>query len=432
MKRRLAYILFLCLVPHLSMAQDIQYARAVVDSLTSERMYGRGYVNKGDSVAAAYIAGEFSLLGLRPLGERYLQHFKININTFPGKAEVKINNQPVMAGKDFHIHPCSPGISGTFRIKKLSIDDTQEAEELLEEIQDKKARNRIILLDKTELDKDDAKEKTNYEAAKNYIQNAVAIPPVAIVELTKEKLTWSVRTEACQRPLILINKDSIPEKKIKKISIDIESEYIEGYQTQNVVGFIRGHKYPDSFIVFTAHYDHLGMMGNKVYFPGANDDASGVAMLLNLAKYYSNPHIRPEYSIAFIAFAAEEAGLLGSEYFVNYPALPLDNIKFLINTDMVGTGEEGITVVNATQFPEHFDKLVNINNQKQYLKAVNPRGKARNSDHYYFTERDVPSFFIYTQGGVAHYHDILDRPETLMLPEFEDLMLLLIDFVATM
>jgi Zn-dependent M28 family amino/carboxypeptidase len=167
-------------------------------------------------------------------------------------------------------------------------------------------------------------------------------------------------------------------------------------------------------------------MGGSTYFPGANDNASGVAMLLNLAKYYAaNP---PAYSVAFIAFAGEEAGLIGSKYFTENPLLALSSIRFLINVDLVGTGEEGITVVNASEFAKEFDLLNKINDSQQLITKINARGKAANSDHYWFTEKGVPAFFIYTLGGIAAYHDVMDKAETLPLTEYSDLFRLIVGF----
>ena len=184
---------------------------------------------------------------------------------------------------------------------------------------------------------------------------------------------------------------------------------------------------PDSFIFITAHYDHLGGMGLNTFFPGANDNASGVSLLLNLARYYSMSPQR--YSIGFICFAGEEAGLVGSKFYTEYPLRPLDNIRFLLNTDLAGTGEEGITVVNATEFPEAFSLLKGINDEYKLLPAVKERGKAANSDHYYFSEKGVPAFFFYTMGGIKAYHDIFDRPETLPLDRHEELFRLVSLFV---
>ena len=88
-------------------------------------------------------------------------------------------------------------------------------------------------------------------------------------------------------------------------------------------------------------------------------------------------------------------------------------------------------MVNGTLHNKEFETLVEINNEKGYLSEVNIGGKAKNSDHYYFTEKGVPSFFIYTLGKNKAYHDIYDMPETLLFPEYNDLFHLLTDFVST-
>ena len=170
--------------------------------------------------------------------------------------------------------------------------------------------------------------------------------------------------------------------------------------------------------------------GKRCYFPGANDNASGCAMLLNLAKYYSlHP---PEYSVVFMAFGAEEVGLIGSKYYIEHQLFNIKQIKFLINFDIVGTGDEGIKVVNATEHKKEFDELVKINEEKKYLLSVQPRGKAHISDHYFFEEAGVKTFYIYTLGGIKAYHDIYDRPETLPLTKFKELYKLVIDFSDTL
>ena len=188
--------------------------------------------------------------------------------------------------------------------------------------------------------------------------------------------------------------------------------------------------YPDSFVVFGAHYDHLGMMGSNTFFPGANDNGSGTAMLLDLAAYYAMPENQPDYSIAFIFFSGEEAGLLGSEYYTEHPLFPLKNIKFMLNLDMVGTGSEGIKVVNGSIFKQEFEKLKALNEKGGYLKSVNERGEAANSDHYYFYKKEVKCFFIYTLGGeYKEYHTVGDKAAGLPLTKYTELFRLVCDFV---
>ena len=170
-------------------------------------------------------------------------------------------------------------------------------------------------------------------------------------------------------------------------------------------------------------------MGHDVYFPGANDNASGVAMLLYMAKYFSEN--QPKYSIVFMAFGAEEAGILGSKYYVEHPLFPLKDIRFVVNCDIMGTGDQGVTVVNGTVHKKEFKKLAVLNLENKYVEKVQVRGRASNSDHYWFSQRQIPAVFIYTMGGITAYHDVFDKSETLPLTDFSDLSKLLIGFIKS-
>jgi len=133
--------------------------------------------------------------------------------------------------------------------------------------------------------------------------------------------------------------------------------------------------------------------------------------------------------MVFLALSAEEPGLLGSQYFTENPIFDLKTIKFLLNIDMAGNGDQGITVVNGTIYREKFDLLQHINNEFHYLKQVKIRGEACNSDHCPFYKKGVPCFFIYTMGGVSFYHDVFDRSETLPLSSFSNYFSLLSKFI---
>lgn len=211
------------------------------------------------------------------------------------------------------------------------------------------------------------------------------------------------------------------------IIVNLDAKLIPEHQTNNVIGFLPAAKKTKKTIVFTAHYDHLGRLGKDTYFPGANDNASGTAMLIALAKHFKNNPIK--YNIAFIAFAGEEVGLLGSKFYIENPIFPIEDISFLLNLDIFGSGEDGITVVNGTIFKNHFDLLTNINEEKKLLTQLKARGYAANSDHYWFTDAGVPSFFIYTMGPNKQYHDPLDTYENLSFAEVNDLTMLLTTFI---
>ena len=190
---------------------------------------------------------------------------------------------------------------------------------------------------------------------------------------------------------------------------------------------MEGLEAPDSFIIFCGHYDHLGKMGEATFY-GANDNASGIAMLLDMASYFTkNPQ---KYSIAFIAFGGEEAGLVGSYNYVQSPEIPLSKTRFVFNMDLMGSGDNGATIVNGSVFKGAFEALSAINEKNDYLPRIKVRGKAANSDHYFFTEAGVPSFFIYLMGEYTHYHIPADNAENLHLGEYYDRSFKLIrDFI---
>lgn len=373
---------FLWCIATSAFSQDVAFARKIVDTLTSPYFWGRGYTNDGMKKAAGFLTNQFKLYGLPPMkGDNYIQSFSYPVNTFPGKMEVNINGKDLIPGIDFIVSPESRGVKASGKFDRL---------------------DSIQFINRKEM----------------------------VVVKLQDKLTWDVSPEVAPYSLILLNKKAIDGNPMK-FKVNIENELISNFKTGNICGLVKGTVKPDSIIVFTAHYDHLGGMGKDTYFPGANDNASGVALLLNLARYYA--HHPQKYSIGFICFAGEEAGLIGSKYFTENPLIPLKNIRFLVNTDLAGTGEDGITVVNATEFPKEFELLKAANEEgklqgNKMLAAINSRGKAANSDHYFFTEKGVPSFFFYTLGGIAAYHDVLDKAQTLPLNEHEDLFRLLVNF----
>ena len=371
----------LLLTANCVLAQDTLFARKMVDTLTSPYFWGRGYTKDGVHKTAAFLAGQFKTYGIKPMDDKnYMQDFNYPVNTFPGKMKVVINNIELKPGIDYIVSPDSKGVTGTGKLEQ--IDSTHFVDK----------ENRVVLS-------------------------------------LEDKLTWSVEDKVLDYTLIQMDKKSVKQTPAT-LQIDIENQLIPDFKTANICGIVKGTSKPDSVLVITAHYDHLGGMGGNTYFPGANDNASGLTQLLSLAKYYGAHPQR--YSMAFICFSGEEAGLLGSKYFTDNPLIPLKNIRFLINLDLDGTGIEGITVVNATIYPKEFAALKQINNQNNYLVKVNPRGKAANSDHYYFTEKGVPAFFIYTLGGIKAYHDVFDISKTLPLTEYTDLFKLILKFNSSL
>ena len=97
----------------------------------------------------------------------------------------------------------------------------------------------------------------------------------------------------------------------------------------------------------------------------------------------------------------------------------------------MGSGEEGITVVNGKVYKKAYNKLIRLNKKRNYLNSIKARGEAANSDHYWFSQQGVLAFFIYTRGNNKHYHDIFDTYEELTFDSFEAIANLLIKFTKT-
>lgn len=412
-KVRKILFIFLFLISNKIHSQDTLGVYQIIQKLAGPEMKGRGYIGRGEKLAADYLYKKLEENNLKLAGTSYLQKFTISVNTFPEEIILTVNNKSMVEGRDFIVDATSPSFKKKCEVVKIG----KEKIPFGRQINLKALKGKVLLIDTAGCNSEDKKWL-------NEIRYDVAMSG-AVVWVT-DKLTWTVSDQRSPFPIVYVLRKSLPEN-ISELQLKIKSKFIKEYETQNVIGILPGTQ-KDSFIIISAHYDHLGKMGNAI-FPGASDNASGTSMLLKLAEYYSQAITPPKYSIAFIFFGAEEAGIKGSKYFTEHPLVDLQKIKFVINLDLMGNGEKGITVVNANVFPEHFRKLEEINTEKNYFTFMGKRGKAMNSDHYYFSELGIPSFFIYTMGGTGNYHDIGDIPETLTFKGYLNMMKLVVNFM---
>lgn len=403
-------------------AQDVDYARNVVKTLSSKKFKGRGYVGDGNKIAVRYIKKQFNSIGLKSFGDNYAQPFHVEVNTFPSVMTLKVDSVELVPGQDYIIDPLSASIKGKYplvHIKKHELLDEEKFKSTLNS-----SAGKVLVIDEIDFHPKDKEQERQANELIKVLKYNPNVPFVSVIINTNKKLTWSTATQQASKPSFTVN-SKLDFSNTKNVEIYVDARLIN-FTTENLIGYIEGTTYTDSFLVVTAHYDHLGQMGTDTYFPGANDNASGIAMLLSLAKHFQE--YPPKYSIAFIATAAEEIGLLGVKHFVNNPLFDLQKIKFLVNFDLAGTGDEGIKVVNGSIHQKQFNALSQINSENNYLASVQKRGEACISDHCMFHEKGVPCFYIYTLGGIQAYHDIYDRNETLPLTEFADYNRLMIDF----
>jgi len=410
---RVGLIILILGTVHISLAQK-EYAHKVLKTLCSDYFAGRGYVDNGVDKAASYIINELKMydIGSFP-NHSYAQNYSFDVNTFPTEILVQLDNKQLIAGKNYLLNSNSGKSVGTYRpidihLKSLEKDLKNAVKSYgFSAILIFKADENISK-DSLRLFRSAAIEATNY---------------FPVIWLSKAKLMYSVGRSTLKNAFVTIQSSSY--KTPQKIKLNIINKFIKDFSNKNIIGFIPGKK-KKKYIVLTGHYDHLGKMGQAI-FPGANDNASGVAMLLSLAKYFQIH--KPKYTMVFIFFSGEEAGLEGSKYFVKHPFFELNRVKFLLNIDILGSASEGITAVNGTVHKKQFKRLTKLNKKGSFLPTINKRGPTQNSDHYYFSQTGVPSFFVYSMGNCKNYHDINDKAENTSLDNFDQVMNLFIHFL---
>ena len=182
----------------------------------------------------------------------------------------------------------------------------------------------------------------------------------------------------------------------------------------NVVGFIDNKQ--KETIIIGGHYDHLGYgdfgslyVGERAIHNGADDNASGVSILINLAKSLENIK---DYNYLFIAFSGEEHGLFGSSYFAKNPTIKLDNIRFMINFDMVGRlNNKNTLAVNGVGTSSKWNDLLNKSNSFGFKLKTSASGIGP-SDHTSFYLQDIPVLHFFT-GQHEDYHKPSDDTEKI-------------------
>jgi len=229
-------------------------------------------------------------------------------------------------------------------------------------------------------------------------------------------------------PVSAILRDKKPQPLALKTKVLLEAHFTwEDRKAPNVIGILPGSDplLKNEALVVGGHLDHLGLSLDGAVFPGADDDASGVSVVLEIARAFHTAGFRPSRTIIFAAWAGEEIGFLGSGYYVEHPAAPLDKTVLYSNLDMVGTGGNDLYIGGLSEYAE-FYALIKPYLDEDTKKLLHDRPAYRSSDQVSFLKKGVTSISLRTGKPLTRrlddehpeYHypgDMTDhiKPETL-------------------
>ena len=368
--------------------------------LASDQRQGRAIASQGITEAEDYIASEFEKLGLKTFAdnESFKQKFQIH-HYAPKEISVSLNKKAIATkdlafiGKQAHI---SWNIGNINVVTISASDDLQQGLAQLNSA----GENALVLV-----------HPSHAELFKRYQKSFLRG-----IKTTKLKKSAS---------LVLALTDVTAVTEVKVVAEIAHNKL----NVANMVAVLPGSDKADEFIIYSAHHDHLGVKENtsadKIY-NGANDDASGVTAVLNLARHFSkNKHKR---TIMFVTFTAEESGLIGSNYFTDF--IDVNKIKAMINIEMIGkssefgAGKYWMTGFERSNLADIFNQNLKVNDNQVYADPYLKYGLFYRSDNASLAKLGVAAHsFSSTQiSNDDDYHQASDDLASLDLEQMTEII----------
>ena len=464
--------LFLILSHALNAQNSIQKVKDNLYFLASPELQGRYPGTKADSASVGFIQKYWSDLGLQLPYNNGLQEFKVTTSVdASANNSLSVNEKTAVYDKDYSLYSFSSnanlegdlvfaGFGIVFESDSMKWNDYKNLDVkdkwvLLMKGDPEPQNNNSVLIPFS-----DARTKVMFakdRGAKGVLftggtqnnktddlvpllfERAVVSAGIPVLDVKRSWLDANILP--ANQPVdslesFLMRKVSPTDLKLN-LRIKAQTELIRNEVTTfNVIGILPGHNpiLKDEYIVIGAHYDHLGMGGEgsgsrtpDTLAPhvGADDNASGVTSVLELAARFAKSDINHQRSIAFVLFGAEEMGLLGSRYFVKHMPFEPKSINAMINLDMVGRlNETKSVVIGGTGTSAETESILKELSVKTKLQlSFSPEGFGA-SDHASFYAENVPVLFFST-GAHADYHTPADTPDKI---NYEGMMEV-IDFV---
>ena len=421
--------------------ESLENITETVTFLSDDRLEGRATGSKGEEIAANYIATKYASIGLQPAGENkgYYQVFEFTAGKEAGPANyIEIPNSELMKTQPL-------AISGNGKAVNTCVDVGFGivAEELeYDDYSDKDVKGKIALIKlSTPEGTHPHTDFYNYADERAKVATAVERGATAVVFYNTDEnypvdvlLDYSARTSAVEIPVVLIQvKQAEKLKDAGEVRMEAELNPIKK-TGKNIAGIIDNNA--ECTVIFGAHYDHLGYgesggslyRGEPAIHNGADDNASGVALIVELAAKLKKSG-NTGYNYMFVAFSGEELGLYGSKSAADKLLNEDACYNYMLNFDMVGRLDDSNSlVVNgygtspAWEKIESFASAMNFN-ITTFESGIGP------SDHTSFYLKDIPVLHLFT-GSHSDYHKPGDDAEKVNMQGILDIMLLTQALVA--
>jgi len=388
----------------------IENLKSTISYLSNDKLEGRPTGTAGEKLAYEYLSTQFKKAGLIPKGdnESYIQAFEINEGkeTLPSTF-LTINDDSLQAGKQFFPFIFgSDGVVEAFAspaFQEKGMPWFLDIKEMLEDNEDNPHFN--------------LEESIKNKAEKSQEKGASAL--IVYNSGTKEDgllFDGKSKTAAVKIPVVFITKDAAKKYlNEKSANLDLKMKVATGEKKRtghNVIGYIdNGAPYT---IIIGAHYDHLGYgedhnslyAGKPEIYNGADDNASGTAAVLELAKLLKNSKLKNN-NYLFACFSGEELGLFGSKYFTEHAPVNLQNINYMINCDMVGRLNDSTKniIIGGYGTSPQWGNMVPA--KTKYLNVKFDSSGIGPSDHTSFYLKNIPVLFFFT-GIHKDYHKPTD------------------------
>lgn len=425
------YIIFLliglCSFSYNSHSQRIELGKEVLEYLASDQLQGRAPGTEGDIMAREFLSKKFYKMWMGRFSFDYEQPFKIVTDIrISDETAVKIGSHSLILDVDYRpfIFGSEGKVDGPLLFVGQSIDEANldmsgKVVLVYFGVADGKLPTHRNVINQVITARDKGAQAVIFVLQKDYgdgieffpfqYNRSVAHVGLPVVQISREffhKLTAMQGVSASKVHRMKPTKINMLLN-MPPVGLSVGYESIAN-ETANVAGFIEGFK-SNEWIVVGAHYDHLGFGGvgsgsrqpeNHAVHNGADDNASGVAMVMMLAEHYKEH--KPQSNMAFVLFGGEEQGLLGSKYFVDNLPFPVDKIKAMINFDMVGRLRDSTLGISGVKSADEFDTILSSWQGKPMTLNLGGDGLS-GSDHAPFYSNGIPVLFFNT-GLHADYH----------------------------